>query len=123
MKLNHLNLPVENVAETRTFFEQYLDFKCIETKGNDMLSVLLDPDGFMLVLMANSFNRNGNITYPDALHIGFLLNTKEEVTDLYDRLKNSGVALEQQPSNMRGVYGFYFHAPGNIVTEISCANA
>ena len=121
MKLNHLNLPVENVAETRQFFEQYLGFTTVETKGDNMLSVMQDEDGFSLVIMANNFNRNGNSKYPDALHIGFLVSSKEEVNELYDKLKAGRVALEHAPSNMRGVYGFYFHAPGNILTEVSCA--
>jgi catechol 2,3-dioxygenase-like lactoylglutathione lyase family enzyme len=119
MKLNHLNLPVENVAESREFFEQYFDFKCIDTKGNDMLSVLIGTNGFTLVLMANQFNRNSHSTYPDALHIGFFVDTEEEVTGIYNRLKSGGIPLDQEPSNMRGVFGFYFHAPGNILTEVS----
>ena len=121
MKLNHLNLPVENVAEARQFFEQYFGFRTFETRGDNLLSVLLDEHGFTLVLMANSFNRHGNSSYPDAHHIGFLVATKAEVEGIYDKLNAGGIPLEQSPSNMRGVYGFYFHAPGNILTEVSCA--
>ena len=121
MKINHLNLPVPDVAATRRFFEDYFGFTTRETKGDNMLSVLEDEAGFSLVIMAQSFNRNGNTTYPDAQHIGFLVATIEEVNRIYERLLTSDVALPQAPSNMRGVFGFYFHAPGNILTEISCA--
>lgn len=119
MQLNHLNLPVEDVAASRRFFEQYFGFETIDTKGDDMLAVLSGSDGFSLVLMANSFNRKGNAAYPDAFHIGFLLGTKEEVTALYNRLLSGGVPV-QEPGSRRGVFGFYFHAPGPILTEVSC---
>ncbi len=121
MKLNHLNLPVADVAATRTFFEEYFSFRCIETKGSDMLSVLSGPDDFTLVLMAGNFNRNDNHNYPDAFHIGFFVPTREEVTQTYERLKAGGIELAQEPASMRGTFGFYFHAPGGILTEVSCA--
>lgn len=120
MKLNHLNLPTPNVAESRSFFERYFHFTCTEVKGDGALAVLKGEDDFVLVLMSTAFNRNGNSTYPDALHIGFLLKEKEEVDHLYQRLEGDGFQLEQKPGNMRGVYGFYFNTPGNILTEVSC---
>jgi catechol 2,3-dioxygenase-like lactoylglutathione lyase family enzyme len=120
MKLNHINLPVTDVAISVSFFEQYFDFKCIEIKGDNLLAVLQGSDGFTLVLMANSFNRNGNETYPDAFHIGFFVETRDQVTDLYHRLLTGGYATEHPPGNLRGSYGFYFTAPGNLLTEVTC---
>lgn len=60
-------------------------------------------------------------TQMPALHIGFFVATREEVIALYERLKTSDITLAQEPSNRRGVFGFYFHAPGNILTEVSTA--
>jgi catechol 2,3-dioxygenase-like lactoylglutathione lyase family enzyme len=102
------------------FFEKYFDFKCIDVKGDHKLAVLKGTDDFTLVLMSESFNRNGHHGYPDALHIGFLVDNILQVNNLYARLKESDIALEHEPGNMRGVFGFYFHAPGNILTEVSC---
>ncbi|HMG09492.1 MAG TPA: VOC family protein [Mucilaginibacter sp.] len=119
MKLNHINLLVTDVTISISFFEQYFNFKCLEIKG-DFLAVLQGSDGFILVLTARSLNRKGNTSYPDAFHIGFSLDSRNEVTDLYNRLVAAGFATEHPPGNMRGSYGFYFNAPGNILTEIAC---
>lgn len=122
MKLNHINLPVSDVATSSSFFEQYFGFKCIGKKGDNLIAILQGTDGFTLVLMADNFNRNGNTTFPDAFHVGFLLESNEEVTNIYNRLLAAGFATEQAPANIRGGYGFYFNAPGNILTEVTCYN-
>lgn len=120
MLLNHINIPVENVEQSKSFFEKHFDLTCTDVKGDHALAVLKGTDGFTLVLMSNTFNRSDVNGFPSAFHIGFLLPTKEEVTEQYNKLKNSGdVSLPQEPGNMRGVFGFYFTAPGNILVEIS----
>lgn len=119
MKLNHINLSVENVNETKDFFEKYFDFKCVDEKGDNVLAVLKGLDNFTLVLMSSSFNRDKSSEYPAAFHIGFLVDTKEEVMHQYAKLKNGNVPLENEPKNMRGIFGFYFIAPGKILVEVS----
>ena len=119
MQLNHLNFPVADVAQTMAFFEKHFHFTCIEVKGNNMLAVLQGENGFVLTLMSADFNRNGNATYPDAFHLGFLVDDRVQVQSIWQRLHNEGVVLEQEPHNMRGVFGFYLHAPGNILIEVS----
>ena|ERR1700744_401355 len=119
MKLNHVNISVENVMEARIFFETYFNFVCIDNKGDNALVVLKGTDGFILVLMSDAFNRERNVSFPSAFHIGFLVNTKEEVLLHYNKLKSGNIQVEREPANMRGVFGFYFHAPGNILVEIS----
>ncbi|HTU27317.1 MAG TPA: VOC family protein [Pirellulales bacterium] len=42
MKLNHINLPVEDVAATRDFLVKYFGFEILEEKGRDTLCVLSD---------------------------------------------------------------------------------
>ncbi|NML20869.1 VOC family protein [Pseudoflavitalea sp. G-6-1-2] len=119
MQINHLNFPVSDVAQTRSFFEKHFNFTCREVKGDNMLVVLENETGFVLTLMSTDFNRNGNSVYPDAFHMGFLVNDQETVRSVWKRLSNGGVVLEQEPRNMRGVFGFYLHAPGNILIEVS----
>jgi catechol 2,3-dioxygenase-like lactoylglutathione lyase family enzyme len=118
MQLNHLNFPVTDVAQTKAFFEKHFNFTCSEVKGN-MMAILEGENGFVLTLMSTDFNRNGNSTYPDAFHMGFLVNDRDKVHTIWQNLRNDGVVLEQEPHTMRGVYGFYFHAPGNILMEVS----
>jgi catechol 2,3-dioxygenase-like lactoylglutathione lyase family enzyme len=122
MKLNHINLPVNDVAASCAFFERYFDFECTGKKGDDLIAILQGTDGFTLVLMANSFNRDGNTTFPDAFHIGFFVDSREQVAAIHNRLLQDGFEVGQAPAPMRGGYGFYFKAPGNILTEVTCNN-
>ena len=122
MQINHLNFPVTDVALTKAFFEKHFSFTCIEEKGNNMMAILNNQEGFVLTLMSTDFNRNGNSTYPDAFHMGFLVNDRDKVNAIWQNLHNDGVSLEQEPHNMRGVFGFYFQAPGNILIEVSTQN-
>ncbi|UOE51425.1 VOC family protein [Mucilaginibacter sp. SMC90] len=120
VKLNHINLPVTDVAASSGFFEQYFNFKCTGIKGNNMVAVMEGEDGFILVLMADTFNRAGNSNYPDAFHIGFLVDSHEQVDEVYNRLVKGNIEAAQPPGALRGGYGFYFNAPGNILTEVTC---
>ncbi|CAL1518934.1 VOC family protein [Chitinophaga sp. MM2321] len=119
MILNHLNLSVKDVATTRLFFETYLGFTSADSKPNDTLAVLTGADGFILVLMNQRLNENGNNAYPDAFHIGFYLPGETEVQETYQRLQQGGIALEQAPQKIRKNFGFYFHYD-TIMIEITC---
>ncbi|MGF7080483.1 VOC family protein [Mucilaginibacter sp. UYCu711] len=118
MKLNHINLPVKDVAAARDFFETYFDFKPVDVKLNDTLSILKGGGGFTLVLMSEKLNQNGNHTYPDAFHIGFFQSTDEEVTATFERLKAGGIPLAQEPQLIRKTFGFYFRHQ-DILIEIA----
>jgi len=106
MKLNHINIVVTNVAEVVRFFEIYFNFKCTETKGDNIVAVLKGDDGFILVLMKD---KEGKSTYPDAFHIGFMLDNAEQVNEIYLKLKNGGIDVGQEPRKIRDSFGFYFH--------------
>ena len=116
MRLNHLDLPVSDVAATRAFFEQWLGFSHERTLGNDGLSILRDGDGLLLVLSRRQ--RQGAQEFPKQFHIGFYLESEEAVQGLYQRLAEAHVALDP-PSEQRGVFSFYFNAPGDILVEIA----
>ncbi|AYL96387.1 VOC family protein [Mucilaginibacter celer] len=120
LKLNHINLTVTDVAASAHFFEQHFGFKIAEVKGENMLAILEGTGGFVLVLMADTSNRKGNNTYPEMFHIGFLVDTADEVNKIYEGLKKAGLATERAPGNLRGGFGFYFNAPGGILTEVTC---
>lgn len=91
----------------------------MEVKGDYALAVLKGEGDFVLVIMSEAFNKQNKIAYPDAFHLGFLMDNKEDVDIIFGRLNDGGVIIERKPSNMRGVYGFYFNAPGDILIEVS----
>lgn len=117
MTINHLNLPVSNVTAAITFFESYFDFKCIQTKGDNMIAVLKNAADFTLVLMSAHMNRNGNNTYPDAFHVGFMLGNIGLVNETYLKLKTGGIQLDREPQKIRDSFGFYFYFD-NLFIEV-----
>ena len=120
MKLNHLNLCVPNVLESRSFYEQYFGFQS-QIKGSDALAILKGPDEFLLVL--SNLHKEESLCYPKDFHVGFTLNNEQELQALFNDLKGAGFAFEHEPQVMREKLTFYFYAPGAILTEVSCSLA
>lgn len=105
MKLNHINLVVENVENSIHFFETYFNFKCQEIKGDKIVAILTGSGDFTLVLMKN---KKESPTYPEGFHIGFLLSSKEKVIETYHHLKSGGLVKNGEPKKIRDSFGFYF---------------
>jgi predicted enzyme related to lactoylglutathione lyase len=105
MKLNHINLVVTDVAKATNFFETYFNFKCTDIKGDYIVAILKGADGFTLVIMKN---KEGKPVYPDAFHIGFMLDSENAVTETYEKLKTGAIAVGQEPGKIRDSFGFYF---------------
>jgi len=116
MRLNHLDLPVPDVAATRNFFEAWLGFTHERTLGQDGLSILRDEGGLVLVL--SRLQDKGAQTWPFPFHIGFHLETEEAVGDLHRRMTEGGLTVGEA-SVQRGAFSFYFTAPGEILVEIA----
>ncbi len=115
MTLNHLNLTVPDVAESRAFFETYFGFRQVGPAGRDALAVMTDESGFVLTL--SNFNGATEVDYPGAFHIGFIQETRERVDAMYDRLKAGGFEMKP-PHVFHGSWTFYFRAPGGILVEV-----
>lgn len=114
MNLNHINLVVSDVTAAVELFETYFNFNCIEIKGDNIVAILKGVNGFTLVIMKDKY---GTATYPDAFHIGFMMDSELEVTETYQLLKNGSVAVGQAPSKIRDSFGFYF-SYDNIMIEV-----
>jgi len=116
MRLNHLDLPVRDIAQTRAFFEAHLGFTHVRTLGQDGLAILRDESGLVLVL--SRWPKDPLADYPGGFHIGFLLESEAAVQARYDALLAAGVDLPAPPDHRRGGFQFYFEAPGPILVEI-----
>ena len=115
MRLNHLNLTVPDVAQTRAFFETYFGFRCVAEAGRDALAVLVDESGFVFTL--NNFEKATEVTYPGAFHIGFMQESREQVDAIHARLKADGFDVKT-PKVFHGAWTFYFRAPGGFLVEV-----
>jgi len=115
MALNHLNLTVPDVAQTRAFFETYFGFRCVAGRQSDALVVLVDESGFVLSL--NNFTEAEEVAYPGAFHVGFRQDSREQVDAIYQRLKADGFDMKP-PHEFHGGWTFYFRAPGGFLVEV-----
>jgi lactoylglutathione lyase len=123
MKLNHLNLTVTDVTETRAFLEKYFGlqgkvnpYTGESTEGgkqNRNFTVLFDDDRFVLTLMGGG--KTTAVEYPGHFHIGFSQESEERVNELYRRLKDDGFDME--PPRRLHAWTFYVLAPGGFNIE------
>jgi lactoylglutathione lyase len=117
MRINHMNLAVSDPPQAARFFEDFFGLRRVEEKGRDALIVLLDDSGCSFLL--SNFEHAANVVYPRDFHIGFIQETKDQVQVMFDRLHTAGF-VEKTPQAMHGNWGFYVHAPGGILVEVSC---
>jgi catechol 2,3-dioxygenase-like lactoylglutathione lyase family enzyme len=115
MRLNHLNLTVPDIPQTRTFFETYFSFRCVAGGQSDALVVLVDESGFVLTL--NNFTKAAEVVYPGAFHVGFRQDSREQVDAIYQRLKADGFDIKP-PHEFHGGWTFYLRAPGGFLVEV-----
>lgn len=112
MHLNHLDLPVPDVAATTDFFVRGFGFALLFQRGADM-ALLRDDDGFALVLTRATAPR-----YPDDFHVGFLQPSDAAVHAVYRRLREAGIAAPA-PTVAHGCLQFWLAGPGGVRIEVS----
>jgi catechol 2,3-dioxygenase-like lactoylglutathione lyase family enzyme len=116
MALNHLNLTVPNVPQTRAFFETYFSFRCpAGAPQSHTFVVLVDESGFVLSLA--NFTEAEAVVYPGAFHVGFRQDNREQVDAIYHRLKAGGFDMKP-PHEFHGAWTTYFRAPGGFLVEV-----
>ena len=115
MRLNHLNLAVPDVRQSREFFETYFGLRCVAEMGRNAIAILLDETGFILNL--SNFDKATEVEYPGAFHVGFMQESRERVDEIYERLKSDGFDMEP-PREFHGAWTFYFRAPGGFLVEV-----
>jgi catechol 2,3-dioxygenase-like lactoylglutathione lyase family enzyme len=124
IKLNHINLAVSDVPELTRFFETGFGFRVTEQRGAGKFAVLLGEDGFALVLMHDK--KVVSNTYPAAFHVGFRLPSEDQVKHHHARIVDAGFEAPEPAILPRGgakTFGFYCHAPGGVMVEVSAPAA
>jgi catechol 2,3-dioxygenase-like lactoylglutathione lyase family enzyme len=112
MHLNHLDLPVPDVAATADFFVRGFGFALLFTRGDEM-ALLRDGEGFVLAL-----SRGTKPAYPPDFHVGFLQPSDAAVHALHGRLRDAGIDAPA-PAIAYGCLQFWLRAPGGVTIEIS----
>ena len=120
IKLNHINLAVSNVPELTRFFQAAFGFRIAALRGQGTFAVLLGEDGFALVLSHDK--KVTSTTYPALFHVGFLVDSYDKVRERHARITEAGFDSPEPAVINRGgnkVFGFYCHAPGNVMVEVT----
>jgi lactoylglutathione lyase len=123
IQLNHINLGVSNVPDLVRFFQAGFGFRVEETRGMDKFAVLLDEDGFVLILMHDKSVTDD--TYPALFHVGFLVDSYEAVRERHQRIVDAGFEAPTPAILQRGggkTFGFYTK-PHGLMVEVSCPAA
>ena len=116
MKLNHINLTVNDVQEASDFLVKYFGMRSMG--GNKGMGFLTDEEdgwGFVLTLMKATAGTQGK--YPGTFHIGFFIESEKKVDEIHRRLKEDGFDVPT-PENTGHSYGFYAKAPGGFMVEV-----
>lgn len=114
MKLNHLDLRVSDVRAFAAFLVNNFDFVVTKNRDSDVAVFLDDGHGFSLVLQ----RADGVVEYPEAFHLGFLVDAPDAVHRARERLAAAGVAVGEVVENGRGTL-LYFHGPEGMLFEVS----
>ena len=115
MKLNHLDLQVQDVASTVAFFGRYFALQVTSNPSSPALVILTDEVGFVLVVQRAS----EAASYPKGFHLGFLLEDVSAVHALHQRAHADGVTVSDVIVNGRGTM-IYLSAPEGYYVEVSC---
>lgn len=113
MKLNHLNLAVPDVPAMAAFLATYFGMR--NGVGNAGFTVLYDDDGLVLSLMKAGRSWGGG--YPGSFHLGFYVESRDRVDQVYQSLLAGGIVVEE-PGDTGHSYGFYVSAPGGVQVEV-----
>lgn len=119
-KLNHINLAVSNVPELIRFFQAGFNFRVVAQRGIGKFAVLCGEDGFILTLTHDKIVTS--TAYPAPFHVGFQVGSIETVHQHHTRLIDAGFDAPNPAILNRGgdkTFGFYAHAPGGVVVEVS----
>jgi catechol 2,3-dioxygenase-like lactoylglutathione lyase family enzyme len=116
MNLNHIDLPVADIAAVRLFFETHFEMRSIFTR-EDGLTVLLDEDGFALTL--SPLPQGEALKYPPGFHIGFNVDDEHELIEVHERIVSAGVPIVRALGDLAGALTFHCQAPGPILIEVA----
>lgn len=120
MRLNHINLCTNDVTALSDFFARFFGFELIAMRGKDAFAIQRGSDGFALNLMRSG--KGGPVEYPDGFHIGFLVDTADEVFAKHRELQDGGLEPCELQKLTRGgtpTTILYCEAPGGVLVEVS----
>ena len=111
MRLNHLNLAVDDVPGAKAFLMTYFGLRELGADTNKNRAFLTDDGGMVI-----SMFKGKDIVYPGTFHIGFIQPTEAAVDAIYARMIADG--LQADPPQRSHGWTFYVRAPGGFLVEV-----
>lgn len=115
MRLNHINLTVTDVAAASAFLATY--FGLHDQGSDESMGFLTDEPGWGGMIVTLMKAKASIVRYPESFHIGFFIESREDVDALAERLRADGY-FSGQPKETGHSYGFYVKAPGGVLVEV-----
>lgn len=109
MKLNHLNLTVDDAEAAASFLVTYFGMSEMGRRNNNFI-FLTDDNGMVFALM-----KGKDASYPANFHIGFIQHDPAAVDAIHARLAADGFTADK-PTRQHA-YTFYIRAPGGFTVE------
>ena len=115
MRLNHINLPVSDVATAAGFLREFFGLSNLRQRETRKRALLGDDNG--MVVNISNFQDADSVQYPEFFHIGFIRDNREEVDEAHRRLVEAGYKAEA-PRSFHGSWTFFVEAPGGFTVEV-----
>jgi catechol 2,3-dioxygenase-like lactoylglutathione lyase family enzyme len=117
MHLNHVDLQVEDVQATASFFERFFGFTHTSNRGSPAIAILRGDGDFTLVLQRCAEGDR----YPKGFHVGFIVDDEATVHRMHDELARSGARVSDVQKNGRGTILYCHH--DRFLVEVSARPA
>ena len=110
--MRHIALRVRDPQASKRFYGDCFDMKVVWEPDPDNVYLSSGPDNLAL--------HRAEVAGPGALdHLGFIVDTREEVDRLADRFRAQGVSLAEEPRDHRdGSRSFYCLDPDGLRIQV-----
>ncbi len=116
--LRHLALLVPNLEECEHFYVELLGMQVLRRAHEDLVYLTLGNDNLSLSRLKSNQDSPSGTQMMD--HLGFIVDTKEELDQWYDYLVEQGVTMKSRPhDHFDGARSFYCLDPaGNSIQPL-----
>jgi len=113
--INHITFRVNRIDTSKDFYGRILGFELIREMGESMAVYRVGTEDTLVIVEAEtSYDPNSRDFRVD--HIGFFLNSPEEVDEMADYLREQDVTILSGPANRkRGRFLFASDPDGNLI--------
>ena len=115
MRLNHVDLQVSDIPVAARFFETFFGLRKVYQREGQ-IAILEDETGFCFGL-SNLHNSPAPV-YPVDFHVGFILENRNQVRTVYQRVRDAGIAIRFDLQEAGPNFVFQCVGPDNILVEV-----